>query len=108
MELSNFNVENSTELSVVNEINIDESIFTNIIDIISNAMNRLGIKLDGKSIYYHSMYSKTNNQTVKVTDAINFANSNYNNWGHFYCLDIATYSAIVLLSLIDRCSFRIN
>ena len=47
MELSNFKVENSTELSVVNEINIDESIFTNIIDIISNAMNRLGINLDG-------------------------------------------------------------
>ena len=47
MELSNFNVENSTELSVVNEINIDESIFTDMIDTISNAMNRLGIKLDG-------------------------------------------------------------
>ena len=59
MELSNFKVENSTELSVVNEINIDESIFTNIIDIISNAMNRLGINLDGKSIYYQRNANKT-------------------------------------------------
>lgn len=77
MELSNFNVENSTELSVVNEINIDESIFTDMIDTISNAMNRLGIKLDGKSIYYQRNANKTSILAVKLCNGDDNDTNNY-------------------------------
>ena len=45
MELSDFKAKNNALLSVINGINIDQSIFMGIIDIISIVMGRLGIKV---------------------------------------------------------------
>lgn len=77
MELNNFNVENSTELSVINEINIDESVFIEIIDIISNAMSRFGIKLEGKSIYYQRSANKTSILAIKLCNGDDNDTNNY-------------------------------
>ena len=66
MQIDNFKVEDSKELTVLQEIDIDESIFLDIRSKIINAMNSLGIKLDGKSIYYQRFANKTSILAVKL------------------------------------------
>lgn len=66
MELSNFKVENSVELSVINSVDLDESIFRDIIEKISNCMKMLGIKTDDKSVYYQRNANKTSILAIKV------------------------------------------
>lgn len=66
MELSNFKVEESKELAVVQEIDLDESIFTDIIDKIIMCMTSLGISLDDKSVYYQRFANKTSILAIKL------------------------------------------
>lgn len=66
MELSNFKVENSVELSVINSVDLDESIFRDIIEKIINCMKMLGIKTDDKSVYYQRNANKTSILAIKV------------------------------------------
>ncbi len=66
MELSYFKVEESKELAVVQEIDLDESIFTNIIDKIIMCMTSLGINLDDKSVYYQRLTNKTSILAIKL------------------------------------------
>ena len=77
MELNNFKVEESTELTVLQEINIDENIFYNIVEIINKNMTKLGIQLDDKIIYYQRYANKTSILAIKLckgedTDTNNF------------------------------------
>ena len=66
MELSNFKVENSVELSVINSVDLDESIFRDIIEKIINCMKMLGIRTDDKSVYYQRNANKTSILAIKV------------------------------------------
>ena len=66
MEFSNFNVEGSTSLSVIDTIDIDSEIFEDIIDKITRCMMKLNIKLDNKSIYYQRNANKTSVLAIKV------------------------------------------
>ena len=66
MELSNFNVENSTELAVINNIDLDEVIFRDIVDKIANCMKMLGISPDNKSVYYQRNANKTSVLAIKI------------------------------------------
>lgn len=66
MQLDSFNVEESKELTVLHEIDIDESIFLDIRSRIINAMDSLGIKLEGKSIYYQRFANKTSVLAIKL------------------------------------------
>ena len=66
MEFSNFNVEGSTSLSVIDTIDIDSEIFEDIIDKITRCMMKLNIKLDNKSIYYQRNANKTSILAIKV------------------------------------------
>ena len=68
MELSNFKVEESTELAVLNEIDLDEGIFLDIVEKITFCLNRLNIKLDGKSIYYQRYANKTSILAIKLAN----------------------------------------
>ncbi len=68
MELSNFKVEESTELAVLNEIDLDEGIFLDIVEKITFCLNRLGIKLDGKSVYYQRYANKTSILAIKLAN----------------------------------------
>lgn len=66
MELSSFKVEESKELAVVQEIDLEESIFTDLIDLICTNMTRLGINLDDKSVYYQRFANKTSILAIKL------------------------------------------
>ncbi len=66
MELSKFKVEESTELSVLQTIDIDENIFLDIIDKVISCMTRLGIKLDDKNVYYQRYANKTSILAIKL------------------------------------------
>ncbi len=66
MELSKFKVEESTELSVLQTIDIDENIFLDIMDKVISCMTRLGIKLDDKSVYYQRYANKTSILAIKL------------------------------------------
>ena len=68
MELSNFKVEESTELAVLNEIDLDEGIFLDIVEKITFCLNRLNIKLDGKSVYYQRYANKTSILAIKLAN----------------------------------------
>ena len=66
MELDNFKVEESTELAVLNEIDIDENIFLSIVDKITACMESLRIPLEGKSVYYQRYANKTSVLAIKL------------------------------------------
>ena len=66
MEFSNFNVEGSTSLSVIDTIDIDSEIFEDIIDKITRCMMKLNIKLDNKSVYYQRNVNKSSVLAIKV------------------------------------------
>ena len=68
MVLSNFNVEDSTSLSVIDNIDIDSEIFESIIDKITKCMISLNIKLDNKSVYYQRNANRTSILAIKLSN----------------------------------------
>lgn len=68
MELNNFNVEESRELSVIDTLGIDSEIFKSIVDKISYCLKKLNVNLEGKSVYYQRNMNKTSILAIKVSN----------------------------------------
>ena len=66
METSCFKVEESKELAVIQEIELEEGIFTDILDKICMNMSRLGIQLDDKCVFYQRYANKTSILAIKL------------------------------------------
>ena len=66
MELSNFKVEDSRELSTIQEFELEESIFTDLVDKIITNMSRIGISLENKCVFYQRFANKTSILAIKL------------------------------------------
>ena len=75
MELSEFKIEQSVEIALVE--NINSELFDDITSKITKVMESLGINLEGKSIYYQRNADKTSILAIKVTDGKDEDYENY-------------------------------
>ena len=66
MEISCFKVDESKELAVIQEFDLEEGIFTDILDKICMNMSRLGIQLDDKCVFYQRYANKTSILAIKL------------------------------------------
>lgn len=66
MELSNFKVEESRELATIQEFELEESIFTDLVDKIITNMSRIGISLEDKCVFYQRFANKTSILAIKL------------------------------------------
>lgn len=77
MELSNFKVEESRELSVDDTLDIDNEIFKSIVDKISYCLKKLDVSLEDKSVYYQRNANKTSILAIKVCNGDDSDTTNF-------------------------------
>ncbi len=75
MDLSKFKVEESTDIALVNQV--DEVIFSNILDKIRICMMELGISLEGKSVYYQRNADRTSILAIKLCNGSDSDTTNF-------------------------------
>ena len=77
MELSNFNIERCTELSLINDLSFANEIFLSIVEKIIDCMKKLKIDINGKCLYYQRYPNKTSVLAIKLNDEVDTDYTNY-------------------------------
>lgn len=68
MELSNFKPLDSSELAVIDNLDLNSEIFNDILDKIVFCMKKLNIRMDDKCVYYQRSSNKTSILAIKVSN----------------------------------------
>lgn len=77
IELSNFNIERCTELSLINDLSFANEIFLSIVEKIIDCMKKLKIDINGKCLYYQRYPNKTSVLAIKLNDEVDTDYTNY-------------------------------
>lgn len=77
MELNEININDCRELSEINDMNIDEKIFEDLITLVKNTFKRLSINTNDMYMYYQRFANQTSVLALKVTSGSNDDIENY-------------------------------